>query len=379
LNLRHLDRLLLLHRVAVCYQGPISHAEQQPARWFAAAGFACPPLDNPADFFFEVLAGSPEAVRAHYLRQPTAREPTGAALEALTLDGPAYAATFRTQMRALILRNARAIRREPLLAKLRFVSATVIGLVMGVLYFDTSDDLTGVNDTISILLFSMLFLAIINALPVVLSVLPELAVVRKEVRNNWYNPATFVPAKLVVETPLLVLPPLLYLAIAGTMSGFALGDGGSRFLQVYLAILLVVFATHAWALMICSVSPDSNTAVLLAPGSIMPMAVLSGFFKNQQDMTWVFRWATYVDYLNYSWQAMANAAFRGKVFTGDAASTPYATGEKVLENRLRLPNIVGGESYDAVANYWANVGVLLAFVLVFRLLAIVFISRRLSS
>lgn len=96
-------------------------------------------------------------------------------------------------------------------------------------------------------------------------------------------------------------------------------------------------------------------------------------------MTWVFRWATYVDDLNYSWQAMANAAFRGKVFTGDAASTPYATGEKVLENRLRLPNIVGGESYDAVANYWANVGVLLAFVLVFRLLAIVFISRRLSS
>ena len=39
--------------------------------------------------------------------------------------------------------------------------------------------------------------------------LPELAVVRKEVRNNWYNPATFVPAKLVIETPLLVLPPLL--------------------------------------------------------------------------------------------------------------------------------------------------------------------------
>ena len=106
--------------------------------------------------------------------------------------------------------------------------------------------------------------------------------VRKEVRNNWYNPATFVPAKLVVETPFLVLPPLLYLAIAGTMSGFALGDGGSRFFQVYLAILLVVFATHAWALMICSVAPDSNTAVLLAPGSIMPMAVLSGFFKNQQ-------------------------------------------------------------------------------------------------
>ena len=43
--------------------------------------------------------------------------------------------------------------------------------------------------------------------------------------------------------------------------------------------------------------------VLLAPGSIMPMAVLSGFFVNQQDMSWVFRWFSYIDYLNYGWQA----------------------------------------------------------------------------
>ena len=31
-------------------------------------------------------------------------------------------------------------------------------------------------------------------------------------------------------------------------------------------------------------------AVLSAPGSIMPMMLLSGFFVNQRDMTWVFRW-----------------------------------------------------------------------------------------
>ena len=41
--------------------------------------------------------------------------------------------------------------------------------------------------------------------------LPELAVVRKEARNNWYSPYSYVPAKLLVETPLLVIPPLIFL------------------------------------------------------------------------------------------------------------------------------------------------------------------------
>ena len=32
-------------------------------------------------------------------------------------------------------------------------------------------------------------------------------------------------------------------------------------------------------------------------------------------MTWIFRWATYIDFLNYGWQAMAIAGFDGLVCT----------------------------------------------------------------
>ncbi len=88
------------------------------------------------------------------------------------------------------------------------------------------------------------------------------------------------------------------------MSGLTSGGGtpGARFFMCYLAIELVVMATHAWALFLCALAPSTEVGVLLAPGSIMPMAVLSGFFVNQQDMSWVFRWFSYVDYLNYGWQ-----------------------------------------------------------------------------
>lgn len=54
----------------------------------------------------------------------------------------------------------------------------------------------------------------------------------------------------------------------------------------------------------------------------MPMAVLSGFFKNQQQMSWVFRWFTYIDFLNYGWQTIAYAGFRGLVRSLQACRMP---------------------------------------------------------
>ena len=47
-------------------------------------------------------------------------------------------------------------------------------------------------------------------------------------------------------------------------------------------------------------APTTQSATLITPGSIMPMALLSGFFVNQQDMSWIFRWFTYINYLNYA-------------------------------------------------------------------------------
>ena len=90
------------------------------------------------------------------------------------------------------------------------------------------NDSTGVNNRITILLFMMLFLSIVNAIPVVIAVMPELAIAKKEVRNNWYSPNAFIPAKLIIETPLLTIPPLLFLSIAGGMSHIIDSDDGSN-------------------------------------------------------------------------------------------------------------------------------------------------------
>jgi ABC-type multidrug transport system permease subunit len=260
------------------------------------------------------------------------------------------------------------MKRDPMLARLRVGSATMVGLALGILYMDMPATLTGINERVTLLLFAMLFLSITNAIPVVIAILPELAVVRKEARNNWYSPFSWVPAKLAVETPLLVLPPAIFLAIVGNMTGLTRDEDASRFFHLYLALELVVWSVHAWSLFLCAIAPSTEIAVLLAPGSIMPMAVFSGFFVNQQDMTWVFRWFSYIDFLNYAWQAMSTAGFVGLTF--EDAPPGLQTGEQVLENRLRLPS-------SDLEGYWRNIAFLSIFVVFFRVLSTVMISRRL--
>ena len=380
------DRLLLLHRGQICYQGPVALGAQ-PVAFFAAAGFVCPALENPADFMFEVLVMNTAAIRAAYLEGSMVPEDAQRAPDAKMSLLPArrtasaYPASRAMQMYAHVRRNLLGMRRDPLLARIRVGSAVGVSLIVGVLYFDIGNGATGVNQIISLLVFSMIFLAITSALPVVIAILPEFDVVQKECRNNWYSPWAYVPAKLITELPLLVVPPLLFLAIMGNMTTLSWQTKGessesdvSRFFMLYLALFLVVFATNSWAYFLSGLAPTTQIATLITPGSIMPMALLSGFFVNQQDMSWIFRWFTYINYLNYAWQALASASFIERTFDVPLA-TGLSTGDEILRTRLGLPVVTG----SILSDYWANIGILVGFVIFFRILATVIIARRLRK
>ena len=82
--------------------------------------------------------------------------------------------------------------REPILARMRIGSAVGVSIVLSILYGELDSNFEGINSTISLLLFTMVFLALTSALPVVLSVLPEIHVTQKEVRNCWYRPTSYV-------------------------------------------------------------------------------------------------------------------------------------------------------------------------------------------
>ena len=363
------DRLLLLRAGgSLVYEGPIQPGAQ-PAKMLADVGRPVHELANPADAMFDALTEEPDALTKAAPQAPPLPPPP----PPISTSGPRYALSLPGQVRAHCVRNARAMVREPILARMRIGSAVGVSIVLSILYGELDSNFEGINSTISLLLFTMVFLALTSALPVVLSVLPEIHVTQKEVRNNWYRPTSYTPAKFIVETPLLIIPPLLYLAIVGNVTGLTRGNNGARFIRVYLACLATVVCTNSWSFLLSSVAPTMQLAVLSAPGSIMPMMLLSGFFVNQRDMTWVFRWATYIDYLNYVWQALAIAGLQDRTYNAPPGAG-LDTGEQVLKTRLKLPDYTGSWK----KNYWVNIGILAGFILVFRAAAVIVVARRLS-
>ena len=175
------DRLLLLRSGgAVVFEGPVAPGAE-PAALLARAGRPCDALANPADALFEALQADPDSL----VRAAAAAPPRPPPPPPLLPAGPRYALPLAGQVKMHSIRNFRQMLRDPILARLRLGSAAGVALVLCGLYGKLGDNFEGINNTISLLLFTMVFLALTSALPVVLSVLPEIQAVQKEVRNNW--------------------------------------------------------------------------------------------------------------------------------------------------------------------------------------------------
>ena len=56
-------------------------------------------------------------------------------------------------------------------------------------------------------------------------------------------------------------------------------------------------------------------------------------------------------------------------------ATGLSTGDEILRTRLGLPVVTG----SILSDYWANIGILVGFVIFFRVLATVIIARRLRK
>jgi len=358
------DRLLLLHSGQTCYFGPVSAT--QPLDFLSSAGFVCPAYHNPADFLMEVLSTSPDAPAklSALVVHPPLDERADLACITLSSTTGSYAVPFGMQLRTLLQRNAVMMRREPALARARLGSGVVIGLIMGILYYDLGDGAESAQERLALLLFSMLFLTLSCVLPTIITLLPELAVLRKEYRNNWYALRAWYVAKLIADTPLLILPAALYLAVAGTMSG--LYDATAwRFGVLYLGLMFLVTAMHAWGMFLSCVAPTLPVAIFLAPMSILPYILFSGFFKNVEDITWVFRWVSYISPMRYGWESLVVGTFL------DLNISPMS-GNQFLSARLNLDNA-------GMGLFWTNVGILAGFTILYRGLAFAALHRRVTK
>jgi hypothetical protein len=344
--------------------GPVN--QEEPLNFLTGLGYPCPDRHNPADHIMEVLASKEgiidelHAAQVKFQTQLTLKQATmtsalGGEVELPKLTAQPLPASVSKRIGILLQRNARILIREPGLARARVGSHIMMGLIMGILYRNLGDDANAVQERIALILFSMIFLMLAPALPTILNVHPELAIIRKEFRNNWYDLRSYYIAKVATDTPLLIIPCFLYLSIMGQLTGLA--DFMSwRFGMMYVALLALTLVVHAWALFLTCAAPSFPIAIFMAPISLLPCILFAGFFKNIEDITWAFRWFSYVDFANYSWKAMTFAGFMDLEMDGGLS------GDMVLEDRLSFED-------PKESDFWKAIGITMCFMTLFRFMA----------
>jgi hypothetical protein len=95
--------------------------------------------------------------------------------------------------------------------------------------------------------------------------------------------------------------------------------------------------------------------------------VVQGYLTPIRYIPWPLRWMQYIGLHSYSFGAFCINEFSGRTYSATPKSFPAflsdVSGETVLQS-LTLP----------LANRWANIGVMLAMVAVYRTLAYLWIS-----
>lgn len=263
--------------------------------------------------------------------------------------------------------------REPAVFKARIFSNIFIGLLLGGLFYDLGNDEDGVTQRISLLFFVVSFITVPTIMGTLGLILPELAVVGKEIRNDTYSVGAYYLAKSTVDTPFLFLGPAIFSGIMGPMSGLTCEL--DRWVMFYAAIVCLALGVHAWAVMLCVLFPDVNSATTIVPITVMPLMLFAGFFKSMEEMSWVFKWLSYADVVQYAWKAECIAIFTDEVY--DPATLPSGqpvenpTGEEVLTDRLGLPT--------RIMDYFIAIIVIVGFIIAFRLLGWLFLYRKFKA
>ncbi len=215
---------------------------------------------------------------------------------------PAAGSGLTRQLAVLFWRALMDIVRNPTLLLLHWVMGLLMGLFGGCIFFGVGLDISGAQDRLGAIFFSLAFFAF-TSLTTVDLIMNERRIVSREVRGGYYNPATYYVTKAVLDALLLrAIPVLLYSAPFYPMMGFI---GGANHVGLFLMVLstfAVVIGALSLAVAVGCSTPGQASLVM---NIILLISLLvGGFFVNAASMPVWISWLRFISAFFYAYAAL---------------------------------------------------------------------------
>ncbi|XP_068753100.1 protein white-like isoform X1 [Montipora capricornis] len=309
------DSILLLAEGRTAYMGATTSANQ----YFDSLGYPCPINFNPADHFVHTLAIIPGDEQNCQRRvqgicdEFTARQCKETEPERVQrqdsfksddyyLHRSPYKASYCRQFRSVFWRAWLTNNRDTAIFRIRLYQSVLLGLLSGIIYFQTKMNQGGIINLSGALYFLLTSISFNNLGAVVFTFPVELSVFLREHHNGMYRTDVYFLSKTFAEAPLFVLNPLILIAIAYWMIG--LRDQFLRFLYAYGILALVSMVAVSYGYIVSTVSPTVPFASAISAPLMLPLVLIGGFYiRNNTIPAWL-SWLKYVSWFHYAFEAL---------------------------------------------------------------------------
>lgn len=349
--------------------------------YFAQQGFQCPKYHNPADYMLEVVNREYGDYDSRHLiaaaKHCCQRDITPVKLRIIKedfLDENTKVTSMKQPtetMKFLILlhRSVLLLYRDWTRTHLKAILHILVAILLGLLFTHAGDDASKTLSNVGYLIISILYITFTTTMPAVLTFPLEIAILKKERFNNWYQLKTYYIATLVTTLPLQIFFCFIYLSISYVLSSQPME--WNRFFMFLLIIALTCFASEALGLGLGTfLNPTNGTFI----GSIIICIklCLAGYLIFLSHMPVVLYYISYVDYIRYSFEGVMQAIYG---FHRENLRCP----SHIDYCHLRMPSMILEELSMSKSMFWTDVTVLFGCFVIMRIIVYVSLKKKLSK
>ncbi|CAG9819793.1 unnamed protein product [Phaedon cochleariae] len=259
----------------------------------------------------------------------------------------------------LLKRSMYIILMDKTLTRMRVVAHFIIGILIGLIYYDIGNDAAKVMSNAGCLFFCVMFMMFTAMMPTILTFPMEMSVFSREHLNYWYSLKAYYLAKTLADIPFQIILTTCY--IVGVYFITSQPLEALRFGMVLLVSVLIALVSQSYGLLI-GAGFNIEGGVFLGPISTIPMVLFSGFFAKLDDIPYYLKWLPYLSYLRYGFEGSMIAIYglgRPKL-TCTVTYCPFKYPETFLEQMSMK---------DDMRTYLIDVGVLTGLFLFLRVCA----------
>nr|CAD2159184.1 unnamed protein product [Meloidogyne enterolobii] len=219
-------------------------------------------------------------------------------------------ATFGVQTSALLKRSILDNIRNPGLAKAKLSQKLIMGIFIGLLYFQTSpQNFIGISNLNGAMFYIVVELTYSTLFGIITFMPADFNLIVREYHDGLYNLLAYFVARICSYIPLFAIDGIVLVGSSYWMTGLVPNVG--RFGIALGIAVLIEQSAAAFGIMLSTACPSYPVAISIAGPILTVLSLTGGLFANVGELPSFISWVQYLSWFRYGFEAFAISQWEG--------------------------------------------------------------------